>query len=1136
MLEIPNSQKEKEESIYRNPIEETLLFQSMCERLDEGGQLFYAGIVDGLKPLLALPFEKNWALYLCKNEERAKEVLQDCKAFSDNAYYYPPKDYLFYKADTRGHYILRERGECLRHLLEEESGIVVTTFPALMEKMEGKNAFRVSLFTVRVGMNIELSALQEKLSEMGYKRTEQIEMRGEYSIRGGIFDVFSNQMEDPVRIEFFGEEVDSIRYFSLETQRSLEQIEEAKLYPAGERGFSSSLKAFSLLDYFPENAFVFLDEPQRLMEEAERVEQEFLNFFDANAKQSALEQAEAAAGESQGIDLFSPQTLLKEIGERAFIAFSTLGTGLDAIAPAVDSKKFMEKSFTTKDIPSYGKQPGLFQEDLKRLFKEKYRVLLYSPSTLRASRLAERLREEGISAYCPDEFSLPQQGEKSIQVCTGFLRHGFSLEEEKLFILTEAELFGQSLSLKKKRKKKKAEGVRIGSLTEIEKGDYVVHESHGIGIYQGIERIVTDGVSKDFIKILYGDGGNLYLPVTKLDGIEKYAGKEAKVPKLNRLNGTEWQKTKARVQGAVKEIARELLRLYAKRQNEEGYAFSEDSVWQKEFEEAFPYEETGDQILAIEATKEDMESKKIMDRLVCGDVGYGKTEIALRAAFKAVQDSKQVAYLCPTTILAQQIYNNFVERMKGFPVGIRLLSRFQSGKEMKKSLEELSHGRADIAIGTHRLLSKDVHFKNLGLLVVDEEQRFGVSDKERIKSLKENVDVLTLSATPIPRTLHMSLVGIRDLSVLEEPPLDRLPIQTYVMEENEASVREAIERELRRDGQVYYVHNRVKSIADTAMRVQQLVPYARVAYAHGQMGERELEKIMLSFIAGEIDVLVSTTIIETGLDIPNANTLIIQDADKMGLSQLYQIRGRVGRSNRISYAFLLYKKGKSLTEESEKRLKAIREFTELGSGIRIALRDLEIRGAGNVLGAEQHGHMEAVGYELYTKLLRHAVLLEKGEKTEEDSIECQIDVDLDAYIPESYIANEEQKLEAYQKISTLGSDEEEMDLKDELIDRYGDLPEMVENLFRVAILKFSLSKIGVLECKIKRGEILMQFSPKAKLDTTKIPVLVQESKGEIRFQNGEKPALLYKKKNLRDLPNIRESMEKAGEIAAVLAI
>ena len=1133
---LNNNEVNKGESAYTNPIEETLLFQSMRERLDLGGQVFYAGIVDNLKPLLVLPFAKNWALYLCKNEERAKEVLQDCKAFTENAYYYPPKDYLFYKADTKGHYILRERGECLRHLLEEESGIVVTTFPALMEKMEGKNAFQVSLFTVKIGMNIALFDLQEKLSQMGYKRAEQIEMRGEYSIRGGIVDVFSNQMEDPVRIEFFGEEVDSIRYFSLESQRSLEQIEEAKLYPAGEKGFSSSLKAFSLLNYFPKDAVVFLDEPARLLEEAERVEQEFLNFFDTNTTANTNAKVEAREDEEEQIELFSPKTLLTEIGERAFAAFSTLGTGLDSLVDVADVGKFTEKSIRSKEIPSYGKQPGLFQEDVKRLFKEKYRVLLYSPSALRASRLAEKLREEGISAYCPDDFSLSKEGEKSIQVCTGFLRHGFSLDEEKLFILTEAELFGQSLSLKKRRKKKKVEAVRIGSLTEIEKGDYVVHASHGIGIYQGIERITTDGVSKDFIKILYGDGGNLYLPVTKLDGIEKYAGKEAKIPKLNRLNGTEWQKTKAKVQGAVKEIARELLRLYAKRQNEEGYAFSEDTVWQKEFEEAFPYEETGDQILAIEATKEDMESRKIMDRLVCGDVGYGKTEIALRAAFKAVQDSKQVAYLCPTTILAQQIYNNFTERMKGFPVGIRLLSRFQSGKELKKSLEELSHGRADIAIGTHRLLSKDVHFKNLGLLVVDEEQRFGVSDKERIKSLKENVDVLTLSATPIPRTLHMSLVGIRDLSALEEPPLDRLPIQTYVMEENEASVREAIERELRRDGQVYYVHNRVKSIAETAMRVQQLVPYARVAYAHGQMGERELEKIMLSFIAGEIDVLVSTTIIETGLDIPNANTLIIQDADKMGLSQLYQIRGRVGRSSRISYAFLLYKKGKSLTEESEKRLKAIREFTELGSGIRIALRDLEIRGAGNVLGAEQHGHMEAVGYELYTKLLRHAVLLEKGEKTEEESIECQIDVDLDAYIPESYIPNEEQKLEAYQKISTIGSDEEEMDLKDELIDRYGDLPDKVENLFRVAMLKLSLSKIAVLECKIKKGEILMQFSPTAKLDTEKIPILVQESNGEIRFQNGEKPALLYKKRNAGTPEAIEKSMEKALEISEFLRL
>ena len=1128
---------QSEEMEYQNPIIGTRIYQSLKEELEEGNQIFYRGVVDSLKPFLAVPFAKKWVLYLCKNEERAREVLQNFKSFTDSAYYYPPKDFLFYKADTRGHFIVRERGECLRHLLEDSTGLMVTTFPALMEKMEGRNAFRSALFTLSVGMTIPLSDLQEKLSRMGYSRTEQIESRGEYSIRGGIVDVFSNQMEDPVRIEFFGEEVDSIRTFSMESQRSLTQESEAKFYPAGEKGFSSSQKVFSLLDYFPEKAVIFLDEPQRLMEEAERVEEEFRNYFETESlsEPSKSGKRREKKDEEERIDLFSPKTLLSELSKKVFVAFSTLGNGLDALSPAVEAERFREESVESKEIPTYGRQLASFQEDVKRLFKERYRVLLYSPSRLRASRLAEKLREDGISAYFPDGYLVRDEEKNSVQLCTGFFQRGFSLAEDKLYVLTESELFAETLVRKKKKKKKREDGIRIGSLMEIEKGDYLVHESHGIGIYQGIERIVSDGVSKDYIKILYGDGGNLYLPVTKLSGIEKYAGKDAKVPKLNRLNGTEWQKTKKRVEGSVKEIARELLKLYARRQNEKGYCFSEDTVWQKEFEEAFPYEETGDQILAIEATKNDMESSKIMDRLVCGDVGYGKTEIALRAAFKAVQDSKQVAYLCPTTILAQQIYNNFVERMKGFPVTIRLLCRFQSNKEIKKSLEELSHGRADIAIGTHRLLSKDVHFKNLGLLIVDEEQRFGVSDKERIKSLKENVDVLTLSATPIPRTLHMSLSGIRDLSVLEEPPLDRLPIQTYVMEENDAVIREAIERELRRNGQVYYVHNRVKSIADTAERVQKLVPHARIAYAHGQMGEKELENIMLSFIRGEVDVLVSTTIIETGLDIPNANTLIIQDADRMGLSQLYQIRGRVGRSHRTSYAFLLYKKGKSLTEESEKRLKAIREFTELGSGIRIALRDLEIRGAGNVLGAEQHGHREAVGYDLYTKLLRHAVLLEKGERTEEESIECQVDVDLDAYIPEEYIRNEEQKLEAYQKISTMETEEEESDLKDELIDRFGDLPDKVEKLFSVAMLKCALQKIGVEECKIKKGEILMQFSPRAKFNTENIPLLLSQANGEIRFQNGEKPSLLYKKKNRQEMVTVEETMKKAGEIVEKLA-
>ena len=1121
-----NLEKMPEEGILlpKNPASKTRIFFELTEALEKKEPLFVEGISDSLKSLLALGFRGKWILYLCKTEERAKEILQDGKIFAENCLLFPAKDYLFYKADTRGNYISRERSECLRQLVEEEEGMVVTTLPAMLEKLEGKNAFRQAVFTVQLGQTLSLESMQDNLHSLGYQRVDQVESRGEYSLRGGILDVFSNQMEEPLRIEFFDDEVDSLRYFSLESQRSLEQVEEANIYPVSEQGKPSSLKAFSLLDYLPKDCLVIVDEPARVLEEGKRVEEEFIAYFSQRAEK-----------DQTPLDLFSVRTLMEECASRPIFFFSSLG-GLSEWNEVFENP-LKSISVECREIPFYGKQFTQFKGDMGKYKKEKVRISLYSPSQSRASRLAEELRQEGLSAYCPDTMSEDREEEEnpgSIRVLPRYLRKGFYLPQEKILVMTEQDLYGQSLAGRKRRKKKQVESLHIGSLTELHKGDYVVHESHGIGIYEGIERIITDGVSKDYLKILYGDGGNLYLPVNKLDGIEKYAGKEAKAPKLNRLNGSEWQKTKSKVKGAVREIAKELLALYAKRQQERGYPFGKDTVWQREFEEAFPYEETGDQLLAIEATKEDMESEKIMDRLVCGDVGYGKTEIALRAAFKAVQDSKQVAYLCPTTILAQQIYNGFVERMKGFPVEVGILSRFQSQKEVHKTLEQLASGRIDILVGTHRLLSKDVHFKNLGLLVVDEEQRFGVQHKERIKSLKENVDVLTLSATPIPRTLHMSLVGIRDLSILEEAPMDRLPIQTYVMEEEEGTIREAISRELRRNGQVYYVHNRVKSIEDTALRLQKLLPEARIAYAHGQMGEKELEEIMLSFIAGEIDVLVSTTIIETGLDIPNANTLIIQDADKMGLSQLYQIRGRVGRSNRTSYAFLLYKKGKSLTEESEKRLKAIREFTELGSGIRIALRDLEIRGAGNVLGAEQHGHMEAVGYELYTKLLRHAVLLEKGEKQEEEDFETQLDVDLDAFIPESYMENEEQKLEAYQKIALLSSEEEKMDLEDELTDRYGDLPYQVENLFQVASLRNLLHKIGVTECKIKRGEIHFLFFPKAKINTAAIPTLISQSQGEIRFVNGESPKLLYRKKNLRDLPKIQESMEKAKEIAEAL--
>ena len=663
---------------------------------------------------------------------------------------------------------------------------------------------------------------------------------------------------------------------------------------------------------------------------------------------------------------------------------------------------------------------------------------------------------------------------------------------------------------KRKRKKTSYEGKKIQSFSELSVGDYVVHEDHGLGIYRGIEKIEQDKVVKDYLKIEYADGGNLYVPATRLDGVQKYAGADSKAPKLNRLGGEQWKKTKARVRGEVKAIARELVELYAARQGANGFQYSEDTVWQREFEELFPHEETEDQLTAISDTKSDMESTKIMDRLICGDVGYGKTDIAIRTAFKAVQEGKQVVYLVPTTILAQQHYNTFIQRMKDFPVRVDLLCRFRASGEQKKTVEDLKKGLVDIVIGTHRVLSADVSYKDLGLLIIDEEQRFGVTHKEKIKKMKENIDVLTLTATPIPRTLHMSLVGIRDMSVLEEAPNDRMPIQTYVLEYNEEMVREAVVRELSRGGQVYYVYNRVNNIADVTAAIQNLVPEASVAFAHGQMQERELERIMYDFINGEIDVLVSTTIIETGLDISNVNTMIIHDADNMGLSQLYQLRGRVGRSNRTAYAFLMYKRDKMLKEVAEKRLAAIKEFTDLGSGFKIAMRDLEIRGAGNLLGAKQHGHMQAVGYDLYCKMLNEAVKNLKGISTAED-FATSVDLDVDAFIPPAYIVNEVQKLDIYKRIAGVENQSECDDMKEELLDRFGEVPTAVENLLRIALLRVRAHKLYVTELKGRNGEIRFVLKQDADIRPERIPVLLKKH-DKLAFNAKGTPFFLFRYK------------------------
>ena len=825
-------------------------------------------------------------------------------------------------------------------------------------------------------------------------------------------------------------------------------------------------------------------------------------------------------------ELISCKEILARLARRKCVAL----TALDTKSPHLDIKARM--SIQSRTVNPYNNSFELLVGDLARYKKGGSRVVLLSSSRTRAKRLAEDLMMEGLNTFYSEDFDHEvKPGE--IMVGYGKVKKGYEYAMLKFVVISESDIFGSEK--KKKKRHRVYEGEKIASFTDLSIGDYVVHESHGLGIYRGLEKIEVDRVVKDYIKIEYAGGGNLYILATQLELIQKYAGADARKPKLNRLGGQEWNKTKTKVRGAVQEIAQDLVRLYAARQSEKGFAFGTDTVWQREFEEMFPFEETEDQELAIEATKADMESTKIMDRLICGDVGYGKTEIAIRAAFKAVQDGKQVAFLVPTTILAQQHYNNFVQRMKDFPVNIELLCRFRTSAEQKKTVEGLRKGSVDIVVGTHRLLSKDVSYKDLGLLVIDEEQRFGVAHKEKIKQLKTSVDVLTLTATPIPRTLHMSLIGIRDMSVLEEPPMDRIPIQTYVMEYNEELVREAIARELARGGQAYYVYNRVREIADVAAKLAELIPEANVAYAHGQMRETELENIMYRFINGEIDVLVSTTIIETGLDISNVNTMIIHDADNMGLSQLYQLRGRVGRSNRTAYAFLMYRRDKMLKEVAEKRLAAIREYTELGSGFKVAMRDLEIRGAGNLLGAKQHGHMEAVGYDLYCKMLNEAVKAAKGIEVAEQ-FDTSIDIDIDAFIPMEYIPNEFQKLDIYKRIAGIETEEETEEMLEELIDRFGDPPKSVENLLYIAKIKSMAHEVYFTEVSQKGDTLRFLLYEKARIDVARIPDLVTSYGQSVTFTADAKaPAFTYflrknSREKGRDAREVLEGFLKAARV------
>ena len=1030
-----------------------------------------------------------YRLILAEDERRAREIYEDYRFYDRKVYSYPAKDLLFFQADIHGNLLIRQRMKVIKALLEEKELTVVTSIDGCMDFLESLEKIKEQLIHYESDSTVDTEQLKNQLVALGYERVGQVEMPGQFSVRGGIVDIYCLTEENPWRIELWGDEIDSIRSFDPESQRSLENLEELTIYPAVEHIGDKDMVSF--LDYFPEErTIIFLDEPNRLTEKGGAVEEEY--------RQSRMHREEKGSRNQPENWLCSFEQLQKELNKRNCISVC-------ALEPKQAGWKVREKFYLeVKSISAYNNSFELLVKDLHQYKKQGYRIALLSGSRTRAERLAKDLQEEGLAAFYGQDYDREIcPGE--IMVVYGHAKKGFEYPLIKFAVMTESDIFGQE---QKKKKKKNYSGSRIQDFAELSIGDLVVHEKHGLGIYRGIEKVEVDRIVKDYIKIEYRGGSNLYIPATQLDCLQKYSGADAsKAPKLNKLGTQEWNKTKSKVRGAVKNIAKELVELYAVRQEKEGYVCGPDTVWQREFEEMFPYEETEDQLSAIEDAKRDMESTRIMDRLICGDVGYGKTEVALRAAFKEVQESRQVAYLAPTTILAQQIYNTFVQRMKEFPVRVELLCRFRTPAQQKKAIEDLKKGQVDVIIGTHRILSKDVQFKNLGLLIVDEEQRFGVTHKEKIKQLKKDVDVLTLTATPIPRTLHMSLIGIRDMSVLEEPPMDRMPIQTYVMEYDEETVREAINRELRRGGQVYYVYNRVTDIADVALRIAKLVPDARVDFAHGQMSERELENVMYSFVNGDIDVLVSTTIIETGLDISNVNTMIIHDSDRYGLSQLYQLRGRIGRSNRTAYAFLMYRKNVMLKETAEKRLAAIREYTDLGSGFKIAMRDLELRGAGNLLGAQQHGHMNAVGYDLYCKMLNEAVKEAKGIHTMED-FETSVDLNVDAYIPDSYISNEFQKLDIYKRIAGIETQQDYDDMLEELLDRFGEPGKAVLNLLAIAKLKAIAHQGYVTEIKQTGKTVRFTLYEKARLNTEGFPALMQKYRRGLQFKNEQEPKFI----------------------------
>ncbi len=1079
------------------------------------------------------------------NELQAKKLTEELLNYTNEVYFFPKREILVYDYILESKELPYERIEVLKKIKSEKIKILVCSVESLLQPIIPEEVLFKNEIFLKVGETYELENLKRKISMLGYNKTELIGGKGEFSSRGGILDI-SFDDNYGIRIEFWGDEIDSIRKFDIQTQRSIDMIESINISPLHEFLLENDLesvcnkileninnytknqqnnviediklikegeyiskvdkyfkyfynKKVTLLDYITKKYVIFLEEPKKILARGKNI----LNEIDSLEK--ALIEKERIIPNALKNYIKVEELNDKILYEKKIYLIS------DDLVENLSVEKYYFKFRTL----NYNRlEFNKFIEDILKAKSNGKKIYLYVNSKEKAKKLQAVLEEnEIISEYNENlKYSEISNG-IAVKIILGNLLHGYESYEANTLVISANDLI--SVEKKKKRRASKLfnEAEKI-VFSELKQGDYVVHKIHGIGQFIGVNTLVTDKTTKDYIKIKYKNDDILYVPTDQLDNVKKYIGGGDALPKINRLGSKEWENTKERVKKNLREVAKELIELYAKRQKSKGYAFSKDTPWQQEFENSFIYQETDDQLRCIDEIKKDMEMQKPMDRLLCGDVGYGKTEVAIRAAFKAIMDQKQVAYLVPTTVLADQQYKSFKERMEEFPVNVEVLNRFKTKKEQQEIIKKLKLGEIDIIIGTHRILSKDVEFKDLGLLIIDEEHRFGVKDKEKIKEYKNSIDVLTMTATPIPRTLHMSIVGVRDMSIIYEPPQNRKPVQTYVLEYDEEVIKEAITKELERGGQVFYLFNNVEGIERKANEILNLLPEAKVSFAHGKMSGHELEAIMLDFINGETNVLVCTTILESGIDIPNANTIIVENADRLGLAQLYQIRGRVGRSGTQAYAYITYKRDKLLSEVADKRLKAMKEFTEFGSGFKIAMRDLEIRGAGSMLGEIQHGHMEQVGYDTYCNLLDQ-VIKEMKDIPQEEEKDFQIDLNVSSYIPAEYISDSSQKIKIYQDIALCRNEDDVQNIIDEMIDIYGEMPKQVENLLNIARIKFIAKKLYILKIQQKANGVVFSFDgEKFKFDI--VDKLLKEYKNKIKFSPGKEPYITYKIEELSD--------------------